>query len=192
MTKHLNKIISILVEQDEEIDAREFDLWRGMAAGSQAQGSWQNAKGDKAEIFVKAFVERRLREKGLIVREESHGESKVFHLKDGRIMKMGDEPDIGIYQDKVSCELIEVAVEIKGGIDTGGIFERFGATLKSLQRAKQENENSVTVLILQKVSLTETAREEMEQAVAIDHLLIIEDLIDSENAREALFKLLKL
>ena len=34
---HLNKIVSILIEHDEMIDDREFDLWRGMAAGSQAQ-----------------------------------------------------------------------------------------------------------------------------------------------------------
>jgi hypothetical protein len=44
ISKHLNKIVSILIEHDEKIDAREFDLWRGMAAGSQAQGSWQNTK----------------------------------------------------------------------------------------------------------------------------------------------------
>ena len=111
---------------------------------------------------------------------------------------MGDEPDIGIYQDKATSEsflpteLIEIAVEIKGGIDTGGVFERFGAALKSLRRTKQENEDSVTVLIIQKVSLTETAKGEMEQATAIDHLLMLEDLIDDEDAREALFQLLEL
>lgn len=44
ISKHVNKIVSILIEHDEKIDAREFDLWRGMAAGSQAQGSWQNTK----------------------------------------------------------------------------------------------------------------------------------------------------
>lgn len=44
IARHLNKIVSILIEHDEKIDAREFDIWRGMAAGSQAQGSWQNTK----------------------------------------------------------------------------------------------------------------------------------------------------
>ncbi len=39
---HLNYIISALVEADETLDGREFDLWRGMAAGAQAQGSWLN------------------------------------------------------------------------------------------------------------------------------------------------------
>jgi hypothetical protein len=42
---HLNSIISRLVEGDEVIRLREMDIWRGMAAGAQAQGSWQNAKG---------------------------------------------------------------------------------------------------------------------------------------------------
>lgn len=44
ISRHLNKIISVLIENDEMIDQIEFDLWRGMAAGSQAQGSWQNGK----------------------------------------------------------------------------------------------------------------------------------------------------
>lgn len=39
---HLNYIISALIEADETLDGREFDLWRGMAAGIQAQGSWLN------------------------------------------------------------------------------------------------------------------------------------------------------
>ena len=60
---HLNKIISHLVEADERIDAREFELWRGMAAGSQAQGSWQNTKGSRTEIIIKGILQRRLREK---------------------------------------------------------------------------------------------------------------------------------
>ena len=32
IAKHLNKIVSILIEPGEKIDAREFDIWRGMAA----------------------------------------------------------------------------------------------------------------------------------------------------------------
>jgi len=37
ISKHLNRMMSCLVEVDEQIDAREFDLWRGLAAGLQAQ-----------------------------------------------------------------------------------------------------------------------------------------------------------
>lgn len=45
IAKHLNQIISRLIEIDEQMNAREFDLWRGMAAGLQAQAAWQNTKG---------------------------------------------------------------------------------------------------------------------------------------------------
>ena len=53
LSTHLNRIISNLIEADESIDAREFELWRGMAAGSQAQGSWGNTKGDRIEVVIK-------------------------------------------------------------------------------------------------------------------------------------------
>jgi len=56
ISKHLNKIVSILIEHDEKVNDREFDLWRGMAAGSQAQGSWQNTKGDRAEVVIKELI----------------------------------------------------------------------------------------------------------------------------------------
>jgi len=106
ISKHLNKIISILIEHDETVDDREFDLWRGMAAGSQAQGSWQNTKGDRAEVVIKELIERRVREKGLIFEEKAHGKGETLKLKDERLLILGSEPDIGIYED----DIIQIAV----------------------------------------------------------------------------------
>jgi len=189
ISKHLNKIISILIEHDEKIDAREFDLWRGMAAGSQAQGSWQNTKGDRAEVVIKELIERRVREKGLIIKEINHGKSEKLELKDGRILVMGSEPDIGIYENNI----VQIAVEIKGGIDPAGVLERFGAALKSLRRAKQENPKSVTVLIMQGISLTSKAKEEIDKSKAtIDHFFTIEDILENEDLRKQLFNILKI
>jgi len=62
----LNRIISHLIEGDDQVDAREFDGWRGMAGGSQAQGSWQNTKGERVALLIGGIVRRRLREKGLV------------------------------------------------------------------------------------------------------------------------------
>jgi hypothetical protein len=42
IARHLNQIISRMIKLDDQIDAQEFKLWRGMAAGSQVQCSWQN------------------------------------------------------------------------------------------------------------------------------------------------------
>ena len=189
ISKHLNKIVSILIEHDEKIDAREFDLWRGMAAGSQAQGSWQNIKGDRAEVVVKEVIERRVRAKELVFEEISHGKTETLKLKDGRILILGSEPDIGVYKD----DLIQVAIEIKGGIDPAGVLERFGATLKSLRRAKQENQKSITILIMQGVSLTSKAKEEIGKSKAvIDYFFTIEDVVGNEDVRKHLFKILKI
>ena len=189
ISSHLNKMVSILIEHDEKIDDREFDVWRGMAAGSQAQGSWQNTKGDRAEVVIKEFIERRVREKGLVLGKVSHGKGETSELRDGRLLVLGSEPDIGVYKDR----LIQIAVEIKGGIDPAGVLERFGAALKSLRRAKQENSNSITLLIMQGVSLTSKAKEEIEKSkTIIDHFFTIEDIIGHEEVRKYLFKILKI
>ena len=73
------------------------------------------------------------------------------------MLVFADEPDVAIYQNDVP----QVAVEVKGGIDPAGVLERIGAALKSLQRTRQENPNSVTVLILQDVSMTQRAKEDL-------------------------------
>lgn len=185
MAKHLNQIISRLVELDEEINAREFDLWRGMAAGSQAQGSWQNTKGNRVEVIVKGIMQRRLREKGLASGET--GDGVRMQLKDGRTVIFADEPDVAIYQDN----RILAAVEIKGGIDTAGVLERVGAAIKSLRRARDENSQSITILILQEVSITGTAKHDLEiNRDAVNHWFTIEEVLDNEGKREQLFKLL--
>lgn len=189
ISKHLNKIVSILIEHDKKVDAREFDLWRGMAAGSQAQGSWQNTKGDKAEVVIKELIKKRVREKGLVLGEISHGKVETLKLKGRKQLILGSEPDIGIYKD----HLIQIAVEIKGGIDPAGVLERFGAALKSLRRAKQENPNSITILIMQGVSLTSKANEEIGKSkTIIDHFFTIEDVISNEDVRKRLFKIMKI
>jgi len=189
VSKRLNKIISILIEHDEKIDAREFDLWRGMAAGSQAQGSWQNTKGVRAEIVIKELIKKRARERGLILEEIVRGKSEKLKLNDGRILVMGSEPDIGIYKN----DTIQIAVEIKGGIDPAGVHERFGATLKSLRRAKQENPKSVTILIMKAVSLTSKAEEEINRSKAtIDYFFTIENILGSGDLRKQLFEVLNI
>lgn len=183
----LNDIISQLVEADEHIDEREFDLWRGMAAGTQAQGSWQNAKGKQAEIKIQQIIKNRLREVGL-AESQSPGGLQI-QLKDGRRIIFSDEPDVAIRDESnILC-----AVEIKGGIDTAGVFERIGAAMKSLSRAVAENPSAMTILVLQRVSLTETAQDELHSnRNIINHWFALEDLLEDENKRDAFWELLKI
>ncbi len=185
IANRLNQIISALIEADEKINSREFDLWRGMAAGAQADGSWRNLKGKRTELAVKAIILRRLREKNL-VQSESVSE---YCLADGRTMIFSDEPDIAIYQQGQ----IQIAMEVKGGIDTAGVLERIGAAIKSLSRAREENPNSKTILLVQAVSMTQRAADDLViNQNAVNYWFLVEDFIEDETQREKIFKLMKI
>jgi hypothetical protein len=189
----LNAIISNLIEKDERIDPREFDIWRGMAAGTQAQGSWQNTKGDRAEIVLKGLIRHHIEEKDWLIQDQEietdPARTEQITLSDGRIIIFGDEPDIGIYQN----ERIIAAVEVKGGIDTAAVLERIGAAIKSLSRARNENRDAVTILIMQAVSMTAQARNDLESnRTAINHWFTIEDILDVTKQRNAFLNLIGL
>ena len=185
IAQRLNQIISNLIQADDDINPREFDLWRGMAAGAQAGGSWRNLKGKKAEVAVKGAILRRLREKKLIQSESA----TEFELLDGRTIVFADEPDVAIYQrDK-----IQVAIEVKGGIDTAGILERVGAAIKSLSRAREENPKSITILLVQGVSMTSRAADDLAiNQHAVNHWFTVEDFLEDETQREQVFKLIEI
>ncbi len=186
VARRLNELISRLVESDEQIDEREFDLWRGMTAGAQAQGSWQNRKGAIVEEHVKELIRHRTRERELIVREEAEGATAFLH--DGRTLHYGSEPDIAVYGQN---DEILAAVEIKGGIDPAGVLERVGAAIKSLSRAKQENPAAVTVLIMYGVSMSEQARQDLQAHRSdIDRWFTIEDVLNSEDTQARIYDLL--
>ncbi len=189
IAQHLNSIICMLIETDEVIDEREFDLWRGMAAGSQAQGSWQNNKGEVAEDLVKNLILDRAKETGLVTYSSYQGKNKELRLNDGRTLTMGKEPDIAIFHREGK---IQVAIEIKGGIDTAGALERFGAAIKSLDRAKQENKESTTVLIVHEASLTDTANGEIERSRSIDHMFTIGELMSKKEDKTKLFGIMRI
>ena len=182
ISQRLNELVSRLIESDE----REFDLWRGMAAGSQAQGSWQNQKGKVAEELVKRLIQRRIRAQQLLVSEDA--DRAMMQLSDGRTVQYGSEPDIALYD---ADEKILTAIEIKGGIDTAGVLERIGAAIKSLSRAKHENPEALTALIMYGVSMTDQARSELEaHRGEIDFWFTIENVLNREVTQEQIFALL--
>lgn len=187
LASHLNKIVSVLIEADDTVDGREFDLWRGMAAGSQAQGSWQNAKGRQMELIIRGMVRLRLREANLL--SGSDDDATRIELADGRAVVFGSEPDIAFYEG----EHVAAALEIKGGIDKAGVLERVGAALKSLRRAKNENPAAKTILVLAEASLTPQALHDLElNQQIIDHWFTAEAVLEDEGQRNDLFRLLAL
>ena len=192
IAQRLNLIISNLVESDNELNRREFDVWRGMAAGSQAQGSWQNRKGDQAEYEIRQNLVEQLRRSGLIKEDRLvniHSRILELNLLDGRRLSMGSEPDLVIF----SGDRIQAAVEVKGGIDTAGVLERIGAAMKSLSRVKEDDPTAITILIVSRVSMTPQAESDiLANKQTVNSWFAIEDILQSPTRRSEYYQLLGL
>ncbi len=173
IAQHLNPIISRLVLEDDQISPRELDLWRGMAAGTQAQGSWQNQKGKEIEKLIFQQLRAYLRNYQSI-REETPTQ---IVLRDGRALLFSSDPDILLQSP--DGQLLS-AVEIKGGIDPAGALERLGASIKSLQRVKGSAPGCTTILLLRESSITDGVRNDIEISRAvIDYWFIIEEILSN-------------
>ena len=132
------------------------------------------------------MIQRRFRQKRLV--HSTGRQTTHVQLKDGRTVHFADEPDVAVYQDRE----IQAVVEIKGGIDPAGVLERLGAALKSLQRVREQNPRSTTILILQGVSLTPTAGSELKlNRRTITDWFTSGEVLEQEAKREELFRLLR-
>ena len=192
IAQRLNLIISNLVESDNKLNRREFDVWRGMAAGSQAQGSWQNRKGDQAEYEIRQKLVEQLRRSGLIEEDRLvniHSRILELNLLDGRRLSMGSEPDLVIF----SGDRIQAAVEIKGGIDAAGVLERIGAAMKSLSRVKEDDPTAITILIVSRVSMSPQAESDiLANKQTVNSWFAIEDILQNPSRRSEYYRLLGL
>jgi hypothetical protein len=190
VARRLNELICRFIEEDDDIDTRELDMWRGLSAGASIDGSWRNKKGDIAEDLVKGLFKQRLHEMRLVLAQtEEKGGHMNFTLTDNRVVEMTSEPDIAIYENGI----IQQAIEIKGGIDQAGVLERVGAAIKSLSRAKTDNPKAKTLLFMYQISMTPQAIKDLEDHRAdIDAWYTIENFLNKKTVREAIFRSLSL
>ncbi len=172
LARHLNSIISALIEADEEIDAREFDIWRGMGAGAQAQGSSQNSIGKQAEAIIQSLIRQRLRDYSLAQAGISEGSKRIV-LTDGRYIEFRGDPDVAVYRHDGKVQAI---VEVKGGIDPAAALERLGAMLKSFGHAREASEGFATILVLQEVSVTKRTRSTLQSNTQVDYWFTVDEL----------------
>ncbi len=192
IARRVNRLVSTLIEMENDIAMREFDIWRGMAAGSQAQGSWQNRKGDQTELMIRLDLLTQLKAAGLLPNDmvvDVATRVVEIHLNDGRTVRLGAEPDIKIYNDF----RIHAAVEVKGGIDPAGVLERVGAAIKSLSRAKDESPGAITILVMPAISMSEQAKIDIDSNKAnVNYWFSVEDILEDSESKRQYYSLLGL
>jgi hypothetical protein len=138
------------------------------------------------EAVIKGMITRRIQNKSLLLSESEDG--RILHLTDGRTVAYASEPDLAFYDE---AHTLLIAVEIKGGIDPAGVLERIGVVIKSLHRAKRENEDATTILLIPNISMTEQGKQELViHGDDIDHWFTSEDVLNREDVKQALFEML--
>ncbi|MGQ4647576.1 XcyI family restriction endonuclease [Lyngbya aestuarii] len=147
----INEFMSILIESVDGISLEQISGMMFASAGTQIQGSWNNAIGLEGELLVRKLIIREFLNKNIIKGYTlNNGETfpelekplesainiKVILLTTQGSIVFGSEPDISIY-DKNG--VVRGDIEIKAGIDPGGALERLGAAMKSFEKTRLNN-----------------------------------------------------
>lgn len=157
LSRVFNGYIGAFIEADFKFSIEDIQLVGAMSFGTQINGSWRNEIGIEGTRHIKELIFNYFLSQKLI--------SKII-LKDGRLLPVppsptidemqgfifkgnykvifGSEPDISIFNPK---DVLEVAIEVKAGIDPAGALERYGAAKKSFDKALKENKSATTIYL---------------------------------------------
>lgn len=153
------------------------------SAGSQIDGSWRNALGKEAEQTVRRLIIQEASERGIIAEmflrnaagqeppdahsaQEERADVRRYRglrLTNNAAVMFASEPDIALISSAGTTTGI---VEVKGGTDSAGALERFGAVLKSFEAARRRNETVATLLV--SYLLTTAARDRLRHDLRIE------------------------
>ncbi len=157
----LNQHISLIIDSATSFSAEDLAALLYASAGAQIQGGWNNAIGAEAEAVIRRLIVSSLIDAGLVVAfVDRRGATLPFNnsldvasvlayvysvrLSNGAAVLFSSEPDVSLLDKDGN---LVGAVEIKGGKDTAGALERYGAAKKSFDEAIRRNPNVMPVFI---------------------------------------------
>lgn len=186
-SQYLNTILSLLVESDAHINPREFDLWRGMAAGAQAQSAWHKSHGSKAELLIHALIRRRLWEQNW-VSVETPDKTRLV-LNDRRIFLFGNKLNILIYQENHLLAIIGISEQSS----TISYLESIKKTCQSLQDYQQNHPQIKTFLILELETLSSPIKTYFKKSNSkIEQWFLLPDILQNEDKKQEFFQKLEI
>lgn len=187
MTQVYNTFISSIIRNSTDWTLENGYRTVIATLGITLDGVMRNTIGSIAEKRIRTLVLDWLRKQGLIISSnETPGQgadalpSQVELVHDMR-MTFGSEPDIAFYRG----ETLLATVEIKGGTDSAGALERYGAATKSFQQAIASSPHCKNFY------LAAVYTSELERRMDVDRLVErrfnIISLLDSPESRTEFF-----
>lgn len=135
-----NRIISGVIE---EIPKYKVQLSRQALLaeiGTELQGTWANLIGQGAAKAVEEILESYIQANAL----GEHPSKGYFTLKNGWTIEFGSEPDVA-FKDPEGVK--QIAIEIKGSLDTAGAQTRYGEAKKSFAKQIKDNPRCHTIYL---------------------------------------------
>ena len=184
-----NSFISSIIENTDDWTLENG--YRNIIAsmGISFDGSMRNKMGDLPEWRLRRLLLQYVVEGGFLVHPEYPSATDLpdnpangrYVLSDGVVMEFSSEPDVAFLRD----ELLEVTIEIKGGIDPAGALERLGAAEKSAQAAIEVNTRCKNFLVAGVI--TAEMRRRLDQSRLFEKDFQLVELLSSETRQAEFF-----
>ncbi len=161
LTILLNTHISLIIDSSTNFTHEDLIALLYASAGVQIDGSWRNAIGAEAEAVVRRLIVSNLVDGDYVIGLVNNRKAALpfnsaaeilellpvvytVRLRNGAFITFSSEPDLSLYS---AVGRLVAAIEVKGGKDTAGALERYGAAKKSFAAAKRDNPDVATMFI---------------------------------------------
>jgi len=188
----VNRLLSLVATsfvELQELKESHLDAFLFAQAGSQIQGSWNNAVGEQGERAIREMLVRHLHNElvQVVWKDDSSvdldkisaaellahaGTIKVLRMKKGFHCAFGSEPDVSL---RNADDMPLLSVEVKAGSDPAGALERYGAAIKSFEHEKGLNPRLKTVYVA--ACITEEVRRRLSQDNPFSHTFLLGELL---------------
>jgi len=195
----LNKLLSLVARTFLELEPLKEDHLTAFLyaeAGSQIQGSWNNAVGEQGELAVREIIARELQRHLLQVvwKDDSSTDAaqlvqgelfrrlnriKILRFRRGYHCVFGSEPDVSL-RDSDNSPLL--SVEVKAGSDPAGALERYGAAKKSFDHEEGLNPGLKKVYVA--ACLTDEVQRRLTQENPFSHTFLLGELLAERDTQK--------
>lgn len=179
LSRLFNEHITLIVDSSiQSITKEELYGILLCSTGAQIDGSWRKAIGEESEKVVQRLLIKEVKERGLLAAfipkvgqaaelyDPSQLDEQLGHVERYRGVLLtnrtsilfASDPDIALLNPSGATVC---ALEVKGGTDTAGALERYGAAKKSFDEIRRVSPSVITILVSS--CITSEVRTRIEQ-----------------------------